>query len=223
MTLWYDICVDNISNQYQEDYFSWQSKVGKFGGKANLFKFERYIGPSDKVLDYGGGFLLQALNCEVKAGIEINPVIQSPNGVTIFKNLKEISQRFGAESFDVVISNHALEHIDNPANALKECFQMLKPGGKAIIVVPSESHRIKYVPEDINKHIVTFAPINLGNLLTLTGFKVISVKRLFHKWPPGYESIANINWKLFHYISYIYGFYKSSSIQLIAIAEKPIR
>jgi 2-polyprenyl-3-methyl-5-hydroxy-6-metoxy-1,4-benzoquinol methylase len=216
--------MDNISNQYQEAYFSWQSKVGEFGGKANLFKFEKHIQPSDKVLDYGcgGGYLLKTLNCDIKVGLDVNPVIQSPDGVTILKNIEEVSQRFGTETFDVVISNHALEHIDNPANALKECFQMLKPGGKIIIVVPSESHRIKYVPDDINKHIVTFAPMNLGNLLTLTGFKVINVKRLFHKWPPRYESIANINWKLFHCTSYIYGLYKSNSIQLIAIAEKPI-
>jgi 2-polyprenyl-3-methyl-5-hydroxy-6-metoxy-1,4-benzoquinol methylase len=215
--------MEQISEQYKAEYFSWQREVGKFGGKANLFKFRDHIKATDRVLDFGcgGGFLLEQLNCAQKVGIDINPVIESPDGVTILKNYEATVEAFGANSFDVVISNHALEHIDNPSNALRECFELLRPGGKLIVVVPSESHKVRYRPNDINKHIITFSPMNLGNLIALSGFQIKSVRRLFHKWPPRYDKIAKVNMRLFHYLSYLYGLIKQSSVQLVAIAEKP--
>ena len=62
-----------IENYYQEDYFeNYQKKIGEFGGKANLFKFKKYIKLSDTVLDFGcgGGFLLKFLDCKNKANIK---------------------------------------------------------------------------------------------------------------------------------------------------------
>lgn len=40
---------------YDEKYFEWQKTVGEFGGKANLFKFEKYINEDSDVLDFGCG------------------------------------------------------------------------------------------------------------------------------------------------------------------------
>jgi len=213
-----------ISDQYQAGYFDWQSQVGKFGGKANLFKFEKFIKSDDIVLDYGcgGGFLLSELDCKRRVGLDINPVIKAPKGVEIYKQFSVLKNNVGSGFFDVVITNHALEHIENPSQALSECFDLLKPGGKIIVVVPSESHWVRYRKDDINNHIVTFAPINLGNLLTLTGYDVLSVKRLFHKWPPKHQIIAKLSWGLFHTSSYIYGIFKFKSVQLIAVAQKPL-
>jgi SAM-dependent methyltransferase len=38
-------------------------------------------------------------------------------------------------SFDMVMANHVLEHVDD-AKALAEMFRVLKPGGQAVITVP---------------------------------------------------------------------------------------
>jgi SAM-dependent methyltransferase len=38
-------------------------------------------------------------------------------------------------SFDLVMTNHVLEHVDD-AKALAEMFRILKPGGQAVITVP---------------------------------------------------------------------------------------
>ncbi|NQV01262.1 MAG: class I SAM-dependent methyltransferase [Bacteroidia bacterium] len=43
---------------------------------------------------------------------------------------------FESESFDVVLCNHVLEHIDNDLKALEEIRRILKPGGWAILQVP---------------------------------------------------------------------------------------
>ena len=210
------------SGHYHEEYFNWQREVGKFGGRANLFKFKNHIKVTDRVLDYGcgGGYLLEQLNCALKVGIDINPAIEAPDGVTILKDHQSAIAKFGENFFDVIISNHALEHIENPLKALRECYQLLKRGGRIIVVVPHDSHKIKYIKNDIHRHIFTFSPMNLGNLLSLSGFQVILVRRLFHKWPPGYDRIAKLNSKLFHLSCYIYGLIKQNSVQLIAIAEK---
>ena len=32
-----------MNNYYDEKYFIWQQNFGKFGGKANLFKFVKFI------------------------------------------------------------------------------------------------------------------------------------------------------------------------------------
>ena len=64
-------------NYYGNEYFNnYQREIGEFGGKANIFKFKKYISRNHSVLDFGcgGGFLLNNLDCKDKIGIEINPI-----------------------------------------------------------------------------------------------------------------------------------------------------
>jgi len=39
-------------------------------------------------------------------------------------------------SYDVVMANHVLEHIDDDRQAMREMFRLLKPGGMALLTVP---------------------------------------------------------------------------------------
>lgn len=50
-------------------------------------------------------------------------------------------------SFDVVICNHVLEHVDDDIVAMREIFRVLKPGGWAILQVPVDWNR-DYTYED---------------------------------------------------------------------------
>jgi SAM-dependent methyltransferase len=43
---------------------------------------------------------------------------------------------FESDTFDFVICNHVLEHIDDEQRAMKELLRVLKSGGKAILQVP---------------------------------------------------------------------------------------
>mgnify|MGYP001147144506 CR=1 FL=1 len=65
---------NRAEQHYDQAYYDWQQRIGIFGGKANLFKFEKYIKPDDIVLDFGcgGGDLLNAIKCKEKYGIDIN-------------------------------------------------------------------------------------------------------------------------------------------------------
>lgn len=56
-------------------------------------------------------------------------------------------------TYDWVICNHVLEHVENDIDAMKEILRILKPGGKAILQVPinysySETHEDKSITTD---------------------------------------------------------------------------
>jgi SAM-dependent methyltransferase len=46
-----------------------------------------------------------------------------------------------SESYDVVIANHVLEHIDDDRQAMRELFRALMPGGIALLTVPINPSR----------------------------------------------------------------------------------
>tara|TARA_B110000444_G_C18817890_1_gene586101 strand:- start:1503 stop:2000 length:498 start_codon:yes stop_codon:yes gene_type:complete len=43
---------------------------------------------------------------------------------------------FEDSSFDILMANHLMEHVDNDRKVLKEFFRVMKPGGWGILQVP---------------------------------------------------------------------------------------
>jgi SAM-dependent methyltransferase len=178
---------------YDTHYFRYQRAIGEFGGQMNASKFAPFIKASDAVLDFGcgGGFILRSLNCKRRSGIEINPEARSEakrNGITVFSSIGEAPEAIT----DVLISHHALEHVENPLLSLSELRRTVMPGGRAIFVVPCESILRPYRRKDINQHLYTWNPMCLGNLLTAAGYTVDEVKPLYSRWPPGITAIKSI-------------------------------
>jgi len=215
-----------MNGHYDAKYFDWQKKSGEFGGKAELFKFQKYIFKEASVIDFGsgGGYLLKNLICKEKIGIEINDSareIAFKNGVTSVSNIDEISFEFA----DVIVSNHALEHCENPLEILRKLSTKIKVGGKIIIVTPYEI-KSPFKFNDINQHLFTWSPMNAGNLITKAGFNVIEAQVLFNKWPPKSEFFYKLlGDKAFQILSKIYGFLypyisKIAFYQTIVVAEK---
>lgn len=46
---------------------------------------------------------------------------------------------YASETFDWVLCNHVLEHVPDDAQALRELFRVLKPGGRAVLQTPFAS------------------------------------------------------------------------------------
>jgi SAM-dependent methyltransferase len=46
-----------------------------------------------------------------------------------------------ADSFDVIVCNHVLEHIPDDRKAMRELFRILRPGGWALLQVPIAASR----------------------------------------------------------------------------------
>jgi SAM-dependent methyltransferase len=84
--------------------------------------------------------------------------------------------------FDVIISSHVLEHIVDDKKALTEIYRILKPGGRALIIVPiiaektfiapnlkDEKDRIRFYGKE--DHVRGYG-LDFKELLEDTGFKV---------------------------------------------------
>jgi len=80
-------------------------------------------------------------------------------------------------SFDCVLCSAVLEHLEEPEKALRECFRVLKPGGKAIYLVPFIWH-LHEQPRDFYR----FTKYGLHYLFTKVGFSVVELKALSGFW-----------------------------------------
>ena len=224
----------NASDYYDKDYLEWQLKtVGEFGGYVNSYKFNKTVKQNDVLLDFGcgGGFLLKNFSNKIKIGIEPNEnanEIIVKNGNKHFLSPEEAIESLGENSVDTIISNMALEHTLHPLKELQNLYKILKKGGKIHFVVPCDSHKYHYDSKDINYHLYSWSPQNLGNLFSEAGFKVNKAGLISKKWPPFARNILNIfGYSIFNLITILYSripvletFQGKNYRQVEVIAEK---
>jgi hypothetical protein len=121
---------------------------------------------------------------------------------------------------DVIISNHALEHVENPFKELTILYGKLQKGGKIIFVVPNE-RKNKYTPGDINQHLYTWSEMTAGNLFTRAGFHVIQVETINHKWVPHYIFVRRtFGNSVFNFLCRIYAHLYPNVSQIRIVGEK---
>lgn len=80
-------------------------------------------------------------------------------------------------SFDSAICTAVLEHLEEPELALRECYRVLKPGGKAIYTVPFIWH-LHEEPRDFFR----FSKYGLDYLFRKAGFELVEIKALSGFW-----------------------------------------
>lgn len=146
----------NLSNEGKKTYAEWQYEKGidtiKFYLKhttlENMFK--------DKmVLDIGcgaGGKTIYYASQGVKKiiGVEIlEKYRQEAEGLARKYGLDDKFEfvcadasktPFDNETFDTIIMNDAMEHVDNPEKVLEECYRILKKNGKLYLNFPPYNH-----------------------------------------------------------------------------------
>ncbi|WP_026950293.1 class I SAM-dependent methyltransferase [Algoriphagus mannitolivorans] len=62
-------------------------------------------------------------------------------------------QGFEDNSYDTIVSFQVIEHIQNDKLFLQEFYRMLKPGGKAIISTPNNTHTLSRNPWHIREYV----------------------------------------------------------------------
>ncbi len=73
---------------------------------------------------------LVALDIDKRA-LELNPA-----PIKILANAE--SMPFEDNSIDLIVTEHTFEHFEKPEKVLKECYRVLKPGGKLIFACPNK-------------------------------------------------------------------------------------
>lgn len=208
-----------------ENYYNMRkSRRNEFVQNRRAGHFQPHIKEQDIVLDFGCGTggVLSRIKCAKKIGIEVNELSlkeAQEHDIELHPNLSKVKDN----SVDVIISNHALEHVTHPADYINELRRVLKKDGKAILVVPSESpfsrRFAKWQANDPDQHIFSWTPLSFGNLIHQCGF---SIEKSFYR-PIGYSKInqplAAINEKLFQLSRHVIAFLLQR-YEVVCIAKK---
>ncbi len=217
----------NVESFYEESYFSGrhlEGGYGDFAATANRHYFDAFVGKDMTVIEFGsaGGWMLSKLDCAERIGIDINPIAREHAernfGIRTYESFEPVA----AETADLVISSHALEHTLRPADHVSEALRVLKHGGRAVFVVPCESILTSFREDDPDQHLYTWSPANLGNLFRACGFAVIEAKPFLYRFPPKPLRIQPlIGWRAFHVACKVWGHLYRKRTQVRLVAAKP--
>ena len=107
--------------------------------------------PNGRLLEVGCGSgtmlkSMQGLGWKVE-GVDFDPAaVEAARKKGLSVHLGTLSeQEFRANSFDAIIMGHCIEHVPDPINLLRECYRILKPGGRLVVITPnvrSWGHRL---------------------------------------------------------------------------------
>ncbi len=80
-------------------------------------------------------------------------------------------------SFDSAICTAVLEHLEEPEQAIRECWRILKPGGHAVYTAPFIWH-VHEEPRDFYR----YSRYGLEYLFQKAGFEIVELKALSGFW-----------------------------------------
>jgi len=146
----------NLANDGKMTYTEWQFQKGEQTIQFFLpFHSQEEMFQGKTVLDIGCGgggktCYYATFNPEQIIGIDIVPhYAEEANDFARQKGLADVARFLTADSaelpfadntFDTIIMNDAMEHVDRPEQTLQECFRVLKPGGHLYINFPPYYH-----------------------------------------------------------------------------------
>lgn len=154
------------------------------GDRAPRIRRHRGTRPPGGVLDIGGGLgpYRESLSYTSYYSLEINPAL-SPD---IVGSALDLPVRSGTT--DSVLCNEVLEHLPDPAGAVREIHRVLQPGGRVYVTVPF-LWCLHYEPHDYFR----FTGHALRTIFEGAGFRVLRIEpmgrvfsylaaRLAEKW-----------------------------------------
>jgi len=134
--------------------------------------------PKGKLLDVGcarGDWMLfpQREGWEV-FGIEPGGADKNPHGLPIVSSAFPDPGLLGSSQYDVVTAWAVIEHLHDPMGAIKRVRALLRPGGRAIFMVPnmnSVASRFAFA-EDLPRHLYFFSEKTLRTYGEATGLRL---------------------------------------------------
>lgn len=192
---------DLVRNRNVYDTF-WSSRWRRSLTYANTTKLRRFrrelprrtqgLASPLRVFEQGFGMGMMLMSFPRSThitGLELSPVaVQSATDALSAKGFTKIDLRtFEAGAgypadwegqADFAISSHVLEHLEDPAAGLGPLVQMLRPGGRACIVVP-----INEKPDEDLNHFHRFTPETIQQAVRQNGLVVTEAVECDRLWP----------------------------------------
>lgn len=149
--------------------------------------------PGGRLLDVpaGEGALAQRLIAHGfdVACCDLYPQIFKLDGVKISQGDLDKKLPFGDESFETIVCVEGLEHIENPANAIREFARLLTANGRLIVSVPNIMNieeRLKWLINGYTSHFKPLSPVALAAISAeFGGMEEIAL----HVNPIGYSEV----------------------------------
>ncbi len=208
--------------QYHKTVFSDDEFVRHVIASNRARKLQTFINDDDEVLEYGVGVCLNLkyLKCKSRTGYDVSTYGKEACdevGVEFCNDIRGLKGRV----FSKVICHHVLEHVPDPLTSLRQIKDLLAPGGRLILCVPHERGRnfMRSIQDDIHRHLYSWNPRSIGNLLSEAGFSIKDV----YLGPYGYEQrLAPL--ARYSFIVYRFGLMLLRAVrpvkEIVAIVEK---
>jgi len=181
---------------YEQEYHDKVHKNLINNSKYYLFRakyadkiYWRYL--KGKVLEFGSGLGQNIFLHKAEAkGVDISEFsirFCKKKGIDVAKDLKKIK----SNSMDSILVSHCLEHLENPADNLREFYRILKRGGMLLIILPTwnENKPVENFKSNISKHLYSWNFYEINELLRSVGFEIKLNKfnyasgfSVFYKW-----------------------------------------
>lgn len=169
------------------DPLSWDSYMKEVFSKTASFLSAR-LPDNARLLDVGCGYgfflsEIKAISRIEASGIDVSKTavsVASGRGLDVRLGTLD-TIKFDDDAFDAVTMFYVLEHIPDPANALKEVRRILKPGGALLLRLPHTTPIVRTLSlfgiknnlYDPPFHLNDFSAETIGRLLTKAGFENI--------------------------------------------------
>lgn len=186
---------ESIRERYDGKYFDYEIDNEKAFGSLLLKSLDdiKFTGSTPEgnkmsILEIGcaTGWFLEKMKARdhVVQGVEICDASaeygRKHRGLSISGETLEDSH-FEDGSFDTALASHVIEHLNDPMSFLAECYRVIKPGGRIILITPAIDgfqaalfgRRWRSLIED---HLVLFSKKTLKKALYNSGFRVRTVK-----------------------------------------------
>jgi SAM-dependent methyltransferase len=147
--------------------------------------FQRFVAPSDAVLDLGAGYceFINNIECARKIAVDLNEDTRAhaASDVEVHQaSLLDLSS-VASGSLDVVFCSNVYEHLhskDDLLQSLREVNRVLRPGGRFLILQPN----IRYAYReywDFYDHHLPLSHVSMAEGLQLAGFEIELSKARF--------------------------------------------